>query len=59
MTKTEKKFPRTEVIERQEEVARDILELDENTLEGVRGGGAKYGIPPKLPPPPTEFEQQN
>jgi hypothetical protein len=50
-TKVEKKFPRTKVIERQNEKAREVLELDENELEKVRGGSAKYG----LPPPPIEI----
>jgi hypothetical protein len=49
-TKVEKKFPRSKVIERQNEKAREVLELDEGTLEGVRGGSAKYG----LPPPPVD-----
>ncbi|ATB28230.1 hypothetical protein [Melittangium boletus] len=51
-TKVEKKFPRSKVIERQNERAREVLELDENSLESVRGGGAKYGLPP---PPPDEI----
>jgi hypothetical protein len=52
MSKIEKKFPRTKVIERQNEKAREVLELDENELEKVRGGSAKYGLPP---PPPDEI----
>jgi hypothetical protein len=50
-TKVEKKFPRSKVIERQNEKAREILELDEKDMEMVRGGSAKYGLPP---PPPDE-----
>ncbi|AKI98567.1 hypothetical protein ATI61_12235 [Archangium gephyra] len=47
-TKVEKKFPRSKVIERQNEKAREVVELDENTLEGVRGGSARYGLPPPI-----------
>ncbi|HYO68048.1 MAG TPA: hypothetical protein VEU33_18415 [Archangium sp.] len=54
-TKVEKKFPRSKVIERQNEKAREVLELDENTLEGVRGGSARYG----LPPPPIELSLES
>ncbi|OJT19520.1 hypothetical protein BO221_34645 [Archangium sp. Cb G35] len=48
MTKVEKKFPRSKVIERQNEKAREVLELDEGSLESVRGGSAKYGLPPPV-----------
>ena len=48
MTKVAKKFPRSNVIERQNEKAREVLELDEGSLEGVRGGAAKYGLPPPV-----------
>lgn len=51
-TKVEKKFPRSKVIERQNEKAREVLDLDEKDLEMVRGGSAKYGLPP---PPPDEM----
>lgn len=51
-TKVEKKFPRSKVIERQNEKARELLELNEKDLEMVRGGSAKYGLPP---PPPDEI----
>jgi hypothetical protein len=44
--KTGKKFPRTEVIERQKERTREVLELDEEALKSVRGGTAAYGLPP-------------
>lgn len=54
MTKSEKKFPRTEVIERQRERTRQVLELDKDALQNVRGGSARYGLPP--PPPPIELE---
>jgi hypothetical protein len=50
--KVEKKFPRTEVIERQNERTRQVLELDKDALKQVRGGNAKYGLPP---PPPEEI----
>jgi hypothetical protein len=52
--KVEKKFPRTEIIERQNERARKVLELDKDALQKVRGGSAKYGLPPPPPPPPDE-----
>jgi hypothetical protein len=54
-TKVEKKFPRREVLERQHECARTVLEqeLDETQLDTVRGGtrgdSPDYGLPP--PPP--------
>lgn len=51
-TKVEKKFPRSKVIERQNEKAREVLNLDEKDLDMVRGGSAKYGLPP---PPPDEI----
>lgn len=44
--KIEKKFPRTQVIERQNERALQVLELDETALEQIRGGSADYGLPP-------------
>ncbi|WP_257448456.1 hypothetical protein [Archangium lipolyticum] len=48
MNKTEKKpvFPRTEVVDRQKERARKLLDLDKESLETVRGGAARYGLPP-------------
>lgn len=55
-TKVEKKFPRNKVIDRQNEKAREVLELDENELEKVRGGSARYGLPP---PPPIEISTES
>jgi hypothetical protein len=39
-------FPRKQVIERQAERTRKVLELDTETLDLVRGGAARYGLPP-------------
>ncbi len=44
--KIERKFPRTQVIERQNERTRQVLQLDEKALEQIRGGSADYGLPP-------------
>jgi hypothetical protein len=48
-TKVEKKLPRTQVIERQKDRTREVLEMDEGSLDAVRGGSARYALPP--PPP--------
>ncbi len=50
-TKPEKKFPRTEILNRQGERARKVLEVDEKNLENVTGGAERgdasiYGLPP-------------
>ena len=39
-------FPRKQIIERQAERTRKVLELDTETLDLVRGGKAIYGLPP-------------
>lgn len=39
-------FPRKQVIERQAERTRKVLELETETLDLVRGGKAIYGLPP-------------
>jgi hypothetical protein len=48
MKKPENKpaLPRTDVQERQKERARKVLELDKESLNEVRGGAARYGLPP-------------
>ncbi|WP_187345203.1 hypothetical protein [Cystobacter ferrugineus] len=53
-TKTEKKFPRNDVLDRQSERTRKVLELDEKNLENVTGGSAERGNASiyGLPPPP-------
>lgn len=55
-TKVEKKFPRNAVIDRQHERTRKVLQLDEETLDGVRGGNAIYGLPPTPHWPPTDSD---
>lgn len=39
-------FPRKNVIERQAERTRKVLQLNTETLDLVRGGRAMYGLPP-------------
>ncbi|ATB43501.1 hypothetical protein CYFUS_008981 [Cystobacter fuscus] len=51
-TKVEKKLPRTQVIERQKERTREVLEIEEGSLDTVRGGSARYALPPPPPTPP-------
>lgn len=53
-TKTEKKFPRDDVLDRQSERTRKVLELDEKNLENVTGGSSERGNASiyGLPPPP-------
>ncbi len=58
-TKTEKKFPRNAVIDRQQEHTRQLLHLEGEALEAVtggvvRGGAAIYGLPPTIPTPPRD-----
>lgn len=39
-------FPRKQIIERQADRTRKVLDLDTETLDLVRGGKAIYGLPP-------------
>ena len=39
-------FPRRQIIERQAERTRKVLDLDTETLDLIRGGKADYGLPP-------------
>ena len=39
------KFPRRDVLDRQQETAHRVLELNFETLRIVRGGDARYGLP--------------
>jgi hypothetical protein len=40
-----KKFPRTEIIKRQQKKAAKVLKLTKEDLVLVRGGDARYGLP--------------
>lgn len=57
MKKVEKTLPRSKVIERQQDRTREVLEMDEGSLETVRGGNARYGLPPPPPPPNDSLEK--
>jgi hypothetical protein len=43
-------FPRRQVIERQAERTRKVLQLSVETLDLVRVSGALYGLPPSVAP---------
>lgn len=39
------KFPRRDILDRQQETAARVLELNMETLRMIRGGDARYGLP--------------